>query len=629
LEALEESHNVGIGASVVISAGFAERGADENVARQQDLRRFSEQSGFRICGPNCLGVANVTDNAWLCAADATALPGRVSLISQSGAMAFSTIVPRAREIGLGLRYIVSTGNEVDLGFESFLHFLIDDPETDVIAGYVEGFKSPKKLLELATLAGQQEKPIVLIKVGRSNSGRAAAMSHTAALTGDDQVYDAMFDQYGITRVNDYDELLEVTRLFSLAKQRRCGNRIAVVSHSGGVAALTADVLEASGLKIPGLGERCTQAIEAVVANHQGTLIIRNPLDISNAAKGPWFRTILEQLVNDRQVEVVVVASGVGEQQASDVEAVQDGTDKLLLFLWTGRRMDEAEQTKLKTSRIPFFYRPTDLAKGLRLLLEYRRWSEVGLPKIVAYKDHGDGKSIRKRMFASGVESAGQLSEYEAKLLLAHWGIAVGSMKLTTNEDESVSAANSIGYPVTLKVVANSLAHKSDVGGVICDLRTEADVRRAFATITGDVSRNVPQANIQGILVTEHIGESVEMIVGFTQADIGTMLMLGFGGTSVEIYDDLARCVCPISTTQVMDMLSTLKGSKLLYGFRGQPMCDLDALAETVSRLSTIVTGLGSSLLDLEINPLMVRSAGNGVVAADALVRFGDPSCGKE
>ena len=254
LDVLEESHRKGAGSAIVISAGFAERGVDDRRDLQAELGAFASTSGMRISGPNCLGLANVKDDIWATASSrgAEGLTGPIGLVCQSGATAFGPFLVRAVENGIGFSYIISTGNEADLDFTDFARYLLDDPDTRVIAGFVEGFKRADKFLEVAKLAAERGKPIVLIKIGRSELGARAARSHTAALTGADARYDAIFAQYGVIRVQDYDELLEVSHL--LAHTPKPGvPGIAVVSHSGGISSLTADMCGQAGLDLPALG----------------------------------------------------------------------------------------------------------------------------------------------------------------------------------------------------------------------------------------------------------------------------------------------------------------------------------------------------------------------------------------
>ncbi len=264
LDVLKECHQKKAGSAVIISAGFAERGTDSGLDLQLKMGAFTRESGFRVAGPNCLGVANVRENIWASASHRTLdMIGSIGLVCQSGATAFGPFLTRAADSGIGLSHIISTGNEMDLEFSDFARYLIDDPGTRVIAGFVEGFRDVKKFIAMAKLAAERGKPIVLIKIGRSESGARAARSHTAALTGSDALYDAVFKQYGVIRVQDYEELLEVSHL--LANSRKPPQAgIAVVSHSGGVGSLVADLLGQAGLNVPPLSAHACDGINAIL-----------------------------------------------------------------------------------------------------------------------------------------------------------------------------------------------------------------------------------------------------------------------------------------------------------------------------------------------------------------------------
>ncbi len=339
LDVLEESHRRGTGSAIVISAGFAERGVDDRRDLQRELGAFASTSGMRISGPNCLGLANVKDDIWATASSrgAEGLTGPIGLVCQSGATAFGPFLVRAVENGIGFSYIISTGNEADLDFTDFARYLLDDPDTRVIAGFVEGFKRADKFLEVAKLAAERGKPIVLIKIGRSELGARAARSHTAALTGADARYDAIFAQYGVIRVQDYDELLETAHLLAHTPKPRVPG-IAVVSHSGGISSLTADMCGEAGLDLPPLGPEARDGINGIL---KGFGWAANPADVTGFANSQSFPQIMEHMIDDPRMGTLVVASAGADAQAQQVISQRDRTDKGVVFLWTGSRDAES------------------------------------------------------------------------------------------------------------------------------------------------------------------------------------------------------------------------------------------------------------------------------------------------
>src|ERR1700744_1549646 len=368
LDVLEESRRKGAGSAIVISAGFAERGVDDRRELQGELGAFASTSGMRISGPNCLGLANVKDDIWATSSSrgAEGLTGPIGLVCQSGATAFGPFLVRAVENGIGLSYIISTGNEAALDFSDFARYLLDDPDTRVIAGFVEGFKRADKFLEVAKLAAGRGKPIVLIKIGRSELGARAAQSHTAALTGADARYDAIFAQYGVIRVQDYDELLEVAHLLAVPPKPAVPG-VAVVSHSGGISSLTADMCGQAGLDLPTLGPKASDGINGIL---KGFGWAANPADVTGFANSESFPGIMEHMAGDPRMGKLVVARAGGDAQAQQVISQRDRTDKGVVFLWTGSRDAKAGLGLLKNARIPVFYTPDMLARGLRSRLAY-------------------------------------------------------------------------------------------------------------------------------------------------------------------------------------------------------------------------------------------------------------------
>lgn len=617
LGVLKECHEKHAGSAVVISAGFAERGTDSGLDLQRQLGAFAKESGFRFTGPNCLGVANVRDDIWATASSRTlgGLTGSIGLVCQSGATAFGPFLIRAVDSGIGLSHIISTGNEVDLDFADFARYLIDDSGTRVIAGFVEGFKDVRKLIAVAELAAERGKPIVLIKIGRSESGAQAARSHTAALTGADALYEAVFRQYGIIRVQDYDELLEVAHLLANnRKPRKPG--IAVVSHSGGISSLTADMLGQAGLGLPPLTDHARDGINAILKDFGWAA---NPADITGFARSESFPQIMDYMIDEPEVGTLVIASAGAGNQVDHVISLRDRTEKNVAFFWTASRGDKGPLAKLKSANIPIFYSPDKLARGLKNLVDYHAWRDHRL---------ADGFPTAPALTAEQGQALAQLralgrptlSERESKQVIAAWGIPGTQEVLAQSADAAVESAQRLGYPVALKVDSPDILHKTEAGVVRLGLRDADEVRSAYREIMANATAHAPNATISGALVQEMVAGGVEVIVGIKyDAQLGPMLLFGSGGVMVEVYNDVALRRCPISRPEALNMVAEVKGAKLLRGFRGQPPADIDALADTLVRVSHLAARLEGHLAELDINPLMVLPAGQGVKAVDALV----------
>ena len=618
LNILQESHAKGAGSAIVISAGFSERDLDDRRDLQGELGQFARDSGLRICGPNCLGVANVQADIWPSASSrgSDGLSGPIGLVCQSGASAFGPFLTRAVEEGIGLSHIISTGNEADLDFCDFARYLLDQDSVRVIAGFVEGFKDARKLVEVAKLAAEREKPIVLIKIGRSDLGSRAARSHTAALTGSDALYDEVFAQYGVTRVQDYDELLEVSQLLArTGKPAQPG--VAVVSHSGGISSLTADMCGQAGLDLPPLTDEARDGINDVL---KGFGWAANPSDVTGFANSDSFPEIMRHMSEQPHIGNLVVASAGSDAQAEQVIAQRDASERGLAFLWTGTRSATAGLAKLKEANIPLFYVPDKLALGLKTLLGYHQWRDRRMQEGFA-----TGADITPAQSAAVAElkrlGRSAFSESESKRLTSAWGVPATLEATAASADAAVKAAQAIGYPVALKVDSPEILHKTEAGVIRLGLATDAEVAEAFDQVMSNAAQHGSPANSR-VLVQEMVSGGVEVIVGVSYDEqLGPILLFGTGGVMVEVYNDVALRQCPITRSDAIEMIDQVKGSTLLRGFRGSRPADVDALADVLVQVSQMAAQLEGTLSELDINPLMVLPEGQGVKAADALALF--------
>ena len=619
LAVLEACHRQGVRSAIVISAGFAERGTYAGRALQDKLTAFALETGLRISGPNCLGVANVKDDLWPMAmgsvVTAADVPGAIGLVCQSGATAFGPLRARAADAGIGYTYIISTGNEADLEFADYARYLLDDADTRVIAGFVEGFKTAEKFIAVAQLAAEYGKPIVLIKIGRSEAGARAAGSHTGALTGSDARLDAVCAQYGVIRVQDYDELLEVSQLLARAPRPNPPG-IAVVSHSGGVSSLTADMLGSAGLHLPPLSESVRDDLNGIIKDFGWAA---NPADLTGFLNGDEFPHIIESMTNQPDVGTLIIASAGAEHRAEQAIDVRDRTGKALVYLWTGTRSDARGLHALKAAAVPIFYSPWALARGLKSLHGYHAWRDQRQRSGFATTPplSVDQHAARARL-ANLSQRA--LSEFESKQLLAAWSVHGTNELRASSADDAVAAAEHLGYPVVLKVDSADILHKTEAGVVRLGLGDAAQVRVAFEDVLARAYAFAPDAAVGGVVVQEMVTNGVEVIIGVAyDPQFGPMLLFGSGGVLVEVYQDVALRCCPITSAEALEMIAEVRGARLLRGFRGRPAADIDALAKTLVNVSHLAVQLDGHVAELDINPLMVLPAGDGVKAADALV----------
>ena len=617
MDIMEGCAEVGAGSAIIISAGFAERDVNERRDLQLQLGDFARSSGVRVCGPNCLGVANIHSGIWATSSSrgSGGLTGPIALVSQSGASAFGPFLSRSVDRGIGYSYIVSTGNEADLDCSDFIRYMLKDPHTKVIACFVEGFKDGRKFLEVARQAQEVGKPIVMIKVGRSSLGSEAARSHTAALTGSDSVHDAAFKQYGVIRVEDYDALLEVSQLLAFSPEPMVDG-VSVVSHSGGISSLTADKCGQLGLNLPELKPDSRDELDGIL---KGFGSAANPADVTGFANSESFPRIMEVMANDPEVGTLVVASGMGDSQAQQVIDLREQTSKALAFLWTGSQTAVEGLPMLKEANVPLFYQPESLAKGLGALLQYHRQRRTFLDEHAASVGSAGGSTLTREQeqHAEDLQAlgSGPLSEFEAKSLLSRWNIPVARGKTAGTWTEVSGVAHDLGYPVVLKANSPGLLHKTEAGLVDVGIKDQDELRLAYERITSAAGA----INPDGLLVEEMVEGGTEVIVGsFRDPHFGPVLLFGMGGTFVELYQDVALRVCPVIEGDVRRMVEEVKGVKLLRGFRGRPLADIDALVDVMLKVSSMATALQDSLVELDINPLLVLPQGQGVKVLDAL-----------
>jgi acyl-CoA synthetase (NDP forming) len=617
LEAVRQCAEIGVRAAIVISAGFAELDTDEGRERQAELQALLRESGLRIIGPNCLGASNLAGNVWATASsrvDASPALGTIgaALISQSGATAYGPLLAVARDRGLDYRYIVTTGNEADLGAPDFIEYFLNRPDVGVISLLLEGIRDFGRLRRLADEALRRKKALVIQKVGQSEVGQRAARSHTAALTGSDRVQDALFRQFGITRAQDYDELVEQTAMF-LKASLPTGRRVGVVSHSGGIGAHLSDQLGVVGLEVPPYSDQTQRGLLAVLGERGSA---SNPADITGFANSPSFAPILNVLMADTGLDAWVIATQGNEELVGKIIAVAETTSAPVAVVWTGSQSATVGLPTLQASPVPVFALPTGAARGIgalaRLAETHNRAREIA-------EQHTPASAGDLDQFAG---LTGTLAEHRSKQVLTHFGIPSTPEVLCHTADEAARAAQSTGYPVVLKASSPALPHKSEFGLVELDLRSEADVRRAFATLLTSAERAAP-GTLEGILVQPLVRGGIETIIGFSDDPLfGRLIMLGLGGTLVETLGAVTWRACPISMPDAEAMIDDVPAlTTLLRGVRGRPPADRAALANALVDLSALAEQFGDHLETVDVNPLLVQAAGQGVVALDALMVF--------
>jgi len=625
---LESAAAAGVRAAVVFAAGFAEIGA-EGKQRQARLEALSKERNFLICGPNCYGMLNVFSKAPLFASTIPQgfLAGPVALVSQSGGL--STTIANALMLNrhVGLSHIVSCGNQAGVTIEEYLNYLVEDDNTGVIAAFVEGFKQPEKLLPVARKAAEHNKPLIILKGGRSDVSKRAAATHSGSLAGAAEVVDAAFRQGGIVQVRSINELIDSISVFScdtFLKRYRGGRGIGVLSGSGGECTLVSDAAAAVGLQVPELTEVTKSNLQAAVADFGN---MNNPLDGTGAMYDDEkiFPRLLQALIDDDNIDFVTINLEANDPRPKElksgnrftaiIENAAAASKKPIATFSSvvGGPVDPDILQPLRKAGVPLMEGAECATATLRNVAEYFEFRKIWQGKA---GNESSAPAPHAKL------PAGILPAEASFRLFESFGIPVAPTVLTRSADDAATAAERMGFPVALKVESLQITHKSDVGGVALKLRTAGEVRDAFTRIDSQVKAAMPAARIDGIVVQRMAGEGVEMILGIKRDPLfGAVVICGFGGILVEVLKDAAIGIPPLSSEQAHDMLKRLRGFPILGGVRGKPPADVDALCGAIAGVSRLAVSLGSQLEGLDINPLIVLPKTQGVVAVDALVEI--------
>jgi acetate---CoA ligase (ADP-forming) len=625
---LESAAAAGVRAAVVFAAGFGEIGG-EGKQRQARLEALSKERGFLICGPNCYGVLNVYGKAPLFASTIPAgfLAGPVALVSQSGGL--STTIANALMLNrhVGLSHIVSCGNQSGATFEEYFNYFVEDGNTRVIAAFVEGFKQPDKLMAVARKAAAHNKPLIILKGGRSEVSQRATATHSGSLAGAAEVIDAAFRQGGIVPVRSLNELIDAISVFScdtFVKHYNGGRRIGVLSGSGGECTLVSDAASNMGLEVPELTESTKSQLQEAVADFGN---MNNPLDGTGAMYDDEkiFPRLLQALIDDANIDVVTINLEANDPRPKElksgnrfsalIEKAAASSKKPISCFSSivGGPVDPDILLPLREAGVPLMEGAECATATIRNLAEY-----------YDFQRNRQASTAKEAAAPAPVEklNSGILPAQAAFRLFEEFGIPVVPTVLSHSADEAAAAAERMGFPIVLKIESAEITHKSDVGGVALKLADGAQVRDAYVRINTEVSRRAPGAKIDGVVVQKMVREGVEMIVGVKRDPLfGPVVLCGFGGILVELLKDVAIGIPPLSRAQAHDMLTRLRGFPILGGARGKPPADVDALCEAIVGVSQLASSLGEQLAALDINPLIVLPKGDGVVAVDAVVEI--------
>ncbi len=608
----------GCKAAIVLASGFAENG-EEGLELQRQLKDAA--GDMRLLGPNTIGLVNLTDDIPLSASGAlevSDLPaGHIAVVSQSGGI-LGALLSRAAGKGIGLSSLVSTSNEADLEVSDFIEYLIDDDATRVIALYVESIRNPKRFREVALRARAARKPLVVFKIGRSEAGARSASSHTGALAGEDRVYDAMFRELGVIRVTTFDELLDVPAALVAGRYLK-GKRVAVLTSTGGAGTLVADSLGINHFDTPAPDDDTAEKLRQLQGDTPAALD-RNPIDVTLAGLQPdLLRQAIRTLLKSDNYDALVVIIGSSGLAMPDlvVNAIKDSlsvNDKPVLAYVSPHA--PATLARLNHANIPAFSSPESCSAVLNALFT------AGLALEDSFAPAGVSANVNSIEFHSGA-----YDEIEAKKIMQNIGISIPASRVVTNLAEAEQAARELAVPVVLKVLDANLLHKSDLGGVALH-QTADSIGARFLKMQSEVASHIKSIP-QRFMVEAMVAGGYELILGAHRDILGTVILLGTGGTTAELFKDTALRLLPeggcLSLAQANEMMRELTTWPLLNSYRGSVRRDTAALAQAIVNFSQFASSLGERLETVEINPLFVLPETEGVVAADAVLVLEDES----
>jgi acetate---CoA ligase (ADP-forming) len=620
---IDELGHAGAKGAIVISAGFREVG-EAGAALEAEVVSRAREHHLSLVGPNCFGVFNTDPAVGLNATFSEALPpaGNIAFVSQSGALGAGILRYAAGE-RIGFSRFVSVGNRAGVDENDLLTALDRDPQTRVILLYVESLANGRRFLDVAHDV-TEHKPVLVIKSGRTPAGERAAKSHTGSLaqSGRDQLFDAVFAQSGVQRVDSLGGLFRIAKIFSSGLEL-AGPRLVILTNSGGPGIVAADAAIRQGLELPPLAE----GVRSTLAGQLPSIAaVANPLDMTaDVGADAYRRTLLALLASSEMDGALVVSTPTGTMTGDTVvRAILDvkaTTRKPIVACLFGLNDLSAEVATLEENGVPTYTFPEEAVEGLGSLARYRAWRTRPRTEVRSFP-------VDRASVARALERVGGLSvlpQYAARGLLEAYGIRFPPAALTTTADEAVAAAGRIGYPVVLKVASPEISHKTDVGGVAVDLRDGPAVRDAWTRMDRTVRAAVPGARIDGYEVESQVAGGKEVLVGVQRdPSFGPIVVFGMGGIYVEAMRDVTFRLAPMRALSARHMIESVRGFPLLSGVRGEAPSDLDALAEAIERISQLAVEL-PQVAELDVNPLVVRAAGSGVVAVDARVVLAPPS----
>ena len=627
IDLLRQSPRVPFRSATVYSGGFGEGGDPEGLRRREFLRAYAREKNVRFCGPNCMGLVSTRSRAMLFPDQRMAdiREGELAIVSQSGGL-LGSLVRAAQSWGLGFSYLVTSGNEADAELADYLHHFLNDERTRVVGAFVEGVRDGEKFLAVAQEALKLGKPIIALKVGRSEKAGAAALAHTGALAGNDRVFDAVCAQNGIVRVRNLDELLNSAELFLNLNHLPPGKKTAFVTFSGGLKGLLSDLAEDAEVELSQL----KPATEAELHKLLGVgSSVGNPLDTGwgGLSSQETYLKCVHLLLDDPEVDLLALQEEVPQNdirpdKQSNLRALAEisktSPEPFAMFSMVAQSINDYALQFKQTCRLPFLQGAENMVQAMKRLAMFGEAMRAYRQEKVRVAAGPLSARVREKLAGKKI-----LSEWEACQVMNECGVPACAARPAANFFEAARFGEEIGYPVAVKVVAAGVTHKSELGGVKLNLSTPQEVEKACKEIEAAFQAHNPGASIEGFLVQEMVRGGVETIIGTdNDPQFGPVVMFGLGGTAVELYRDVTFRMAPVSPAEAAKMIRSIKGYPLLAGFRGAPPMDEQTLCRAVVAVSELAAAGKDLIQSIDINPFICLPHGGKAVDAVIVTRAG-------
>jgi len=616
LGVIEECAKLGTKSVIIITAGFKEIG-EEGKKLEQEIVHVARGAGIRIIGPNCLGV--IVTASKLNASFGGDLPasGGTGYLSQSGAL-LAAILDTAKANGIGFSSLFSIGNKADINELELIQALAADPNTKVIAGYLESIGDGNAFVREAERISH-EKPILLMKSGGTAAGAKAASSHTGSLAGSEVAYECMFARAGIIRCDSVTQQFDFAQAFA-NQPLPGGPKVVVLTNAGGAGIMAADAIERQGLTFAKL---TPETIDKLAANLPAAANLHNPVDVLGDALADRYEFALDVLLDDPNVDTVLVlltpqamteAKGTAE---AIVKTARAKSTKPILACFMGASKVESGVKVFREAKIPQYDSPEAAVTTIKAMADYVRWRSQ--PKRVVKLFPVNRRKVESIIDRHLRKGAREIGEAESKEILEAYGFATPKGSIATTAEQAANIADQLGYPVVLKIWSPDILHKSDVGGVKVGLKSDKQVKDAFDLMMYRIPKKMPDAHIMGVLVQEMCASGREVILGMHRdPHFGPLMMFGMGGVMVEVLKDVAFYLAPLTGDEAKQMLMNTKTYRILQGVRGEEAVDIAAIAEGLQRLSQLVTEF-PQIQEMDINPFVVGLPGTTSIAVDARI----------